>query len=183
MRVLPLIAAVGLCSLVIPATSGAQSLAEAAAKEKARRKGMAPAKVYTEDDLRRAGSDPRAVAAASSESASASSATEGAETSAEKGDKPEAAAAKGEKPKTDDEIRAEKQKDWSDRLAKANAEVERLKADIASLETSLGDLSQNLYSSSRAAQMNRLEDDKKQLAAAEQKVAEIQEEGRRNSFR
>jgi hypothetical protein len=185
MRMLPSIAAIGLCSLLIPATSSAQSLADAAAKEKERRKGMTRGKTYTEDDLRRAGADPRAVAAASADSASTASApAEGADASADKGEKGETAgAAKGQKPKTDDEVRAEREKDWHDRMAKANAEVDRLKADIAVLETTLGDLSQNLYSSTRSAQMGRLEDDKKQLAAAEQKVAELQEEGRRNSYR
>jgi hypothetical protein len=184
MRMLPLVVVAASCSLLIPAAARAQGLAEAAAKEKARRKGLTPSKVYTEDDLRRAGAAAPPASASATESSTASDDGEAAASKDDATKETATGAGKtGAKPKTDDELRAEREKDWHDRLAKAEAEVGRLKADIASLESMLGDMSQNLYSSSRAAQMNRLEEDKKQLATAEQKVADLQEEGRRNSFR
>ncbi len=176
MRMIGSIAVVVLFSVVVPGPSSAQSLAEVAAKEKARRKALTPGKVYTETDLRRAGADAAPATTVSPDD----SATPETEASP----KPDAPGAKdAAQPKSDDEIRAEKQKDWSERVAKANAEIGRLNADIASLEQKVGDLSQNLYGATRTAQLARLEEDKKQLASAQKTLADLQEEGRRNSYR
>jgi hypothetical protein len=179
MRTLASIAFVVICALLAPPPSSAQSLAEAAAKEKARRKALTPGKVYTEADLRRAGGEapPASTAAATDETAT----PEGTEASP----KPEAApgAAGAEKPKSDDEIRAEKQKDWNKRVAKANEEISRLNTEIAAIEAAVGDIRQNLYGSSRAAQMTRLAEDKEHLATAQKTLEDLQEEGRRNGYR
>jgi hypothetical protein len=175
---LPFIAAAGFCSLLLPAPSGAQGLAEAAAKEKARRKALAPGKTYTEDDLRRAGGG----APSTTTSTETATAPSGDAASQDKADS--AAPSKGgPKAKTDDEMRAEREKDWRDRLAKTNEEIARLNSDIASLESLLGDLSQNLYGANRTAQLNRLDEDKKQLSTAQKTLADLQDEGRRNSYR
>jgi hypothetical protein len=179
MRVIGTIAVGLFFSLLIPGPSSGQSLAEVAAKEKARRKALTPGKVYTESDLRRAGAEAGPATATTPTDDAATP------TDAEASPKPDAApgAKDGAKPKSDDEVRTEKQKDWNDRVAKANEEISRLNADIASLDRAVGDLSQNLYGATRTAQLARLEEDKKQLAAAQKTLADLQEEGRRNSYR
>jgi hypothetical protein len=68
-------------------------------------------------------------------------------------------------------------------VQKAQAEITRLNAEANTLQTSLNDLSQNLYGSNRANTINRLDEVKKQLAAAQQSVADLEEEGRRSRFR
>ena len=176
MRVHPLVAAVGLCSLLTPSLCLAQSLAEAAAKEKARRKALTPSKTYTGDDLRRAGGP----AATTSSTATDDATPAGDAASASKAaDAPQS----GPKAKTDDEVRADREKEWRDKVAKANEEITRLNADIASLEASVGDLSQNLYSNTRTSQLAQLEENKTKLAAAQKTLADLQEEGRRSSYR
>ncbi|MFI5183574.1 MAG: hypothetical protein ACHQNV_04185, partial [Vicinamibacteria bacterium] len=87
------------------------------------------------------------------------------------------------KAKTEDEVRAEQEKAWRDRLAKANDDVAKLTGQIDTMQRALSDLSQNLYGPSRATQISRLEDAKKQLATAQQSVVDLQEEGRRSSYR
>lgn len=153
-----------------------QSLAEIAAREKARqekerKKAGGPAKVITEDDLRGRGagtySQPGTGPAAASPAASPSpGASPGAE-----------------KPKTEEELRAEAEKAWRDKLQHFQNEVTRLEGVVASLRTDLGDLTGPLYGGSRTALLNRMEEAQKSLAAAKQQVADIEEEGRRNRYR
>jgi hypothetical protein len=176
MRIHRFTVAVGLCSLFLPSLCHAQSLAEAAAKEKARRKALTPGKTYTDDDLRRAGGPAAAPAATADTTATPAGDSSSAP-------KEGSAPASGAKTKTDDELRAEREKEWHDRLTKANDEVARLNADISSLEAALGDLSQNLYSTTRTSQLTQLEDDKSKLAAAQRSLADLQEEGRRSGYR
>jgi len=163
--------------LTLPQAVSAQSLGEAAerAKRERARKGGKP-KVITEQDLRRAGSRVPEPPVSSSETATeaAPAADAAAATAA-------TAPAKAEK--TEDELRAEAEAQWRDRLQKARDEVSRLNAEANQLQTSLNDLSQNLYGSNRAATMTRLDEVKKQLAAAQQSVADLEEEGRRSRFR
>jgi hypothetical protein len=177
MRVHPLVVAVGLCSLLVPSLCVAQNLAEAAAKEKARRKALTPGKTYTVDDLRRAGGP-----AATSSSAAA---TDAAAPAGDAASAPKASDAppSGPKAKTDDELRAEREKDWRDRVAKTNDEISRLNAAISFLEGAVGDLSQNLYGATRTAQLNQLDENRSKLAAAQKTLADLQEEGRRNSYK
>jgi hypothetical protein len=174
MRIHPLTAALVAAALLVPTVARAQTLAEVAAKEKERRKAKA-AHTFTEEDLRRAGATrPRETAAAVSDPAAPA---------------PEAAAAPKEgkegapKAKSADEIRADQEKAWRDRLAKANEDVTRLSGQVETMQRALNDLSQNLYGPSRATQVGRLEDTKTQLAAAQRSVADLQEEGRRSSYR
>lgn len=177
MRVHPLVAAVGLCSLLMPSLCVAQSLAEAAAKEKARRKALTPSKTYTGDDLRRAGG-PAATASPATESDAAAPAGDAASA-------PKAAdgAPSGPKAKSDDEQRADREKGWRDKVAKTNEEISQLNADIAALQASVGDLSQNLYSNTRTSQLTQLEENKTKLAAAQKTLADLQDEGRRNGYK
>jgi hypothetical protein len=153
-----------------------QSLAEIAAREKERqekvkKKTGGAAHVITEDDLRGRGagtySQPGAGSAAATPSASPSpGASPGAE-----------------KPKTEDEIRAEQEKAWRERLEHFQAEVARLTGVVASIQTDLGDLSGPMYGGSRTSLLNRLDTAQKSLAQARQQVEDLQEEGRRNRYR
>ena len=164
----------------LPTCLRAQSLAEAAAKEKERRKAKA-AHTFTEEDLRRAGAarlrdNPAAAAPDGSASPADASAPKD-------GKDPKEAKDGAQKPKTEDEVRAEQEKAWRDRLAKANEDVTRLNSQVETAQRALNDSSQNLYGPGRASQISRLEDAKRQLADAQKSVTDLQEEGRRSSFR
>src|SRR2546422_4809958 len=113
-----------------------QSLAEIAAREKARqekvkRKTGGAAHVITEDDLRGRGagtySQPGAGSAAPS-------------TSPSPGASPGA-----EKQKTEEEIRADQEKAWRERLEHFQGEGTRLTGVVDSLQRDLGDLTGTLY--------------------------------------
>jgi len=152
-----------------------QSLAEIAAREKARqekerRKAGGASKVITENELRGRGagtySQPGSGVAAATPAAS-----------------PSPAASPGaEKPKTEEEIRAEQEKAWRDRLQQAQAEVTRLSEIVNSMQTDLNDTTSS-YSAGRTKTMNRMQEAQKLLADARLKVADLEEEGRRSRFR
>jgi hypothetical protein len=174
MRVSPLTVALTAAALLIPMMSSAQSLAEVAAKEKERRKGKS-GRTLTEEDLRRAGASRQREGTTS----------EGAAAPPAEGAAPDAKSAKegAPKAKTADEVRADQEKAWRDRLTKANDDVSKLSGQIDTMQRALNDASQNLYGPGRATQIARMEDAKKQLVTAQQSVADLQEEGRRSSFR
>lgn len=154
--------------ILAPPALSAQSLAEAAAKEKERRKGK-EAKVYTDDDLRRAGGPLNSSAPA--------------EPVADASPKPEegkAGAKKGEK--TEDELRAEREADWHKRMDAANKNVSILQENINKLQADLNDMSGGVYSPRRTTIANLLEETKKQLTEAQQAVGNLQEEARRNGY-
>jgi chromosome segregation ATPase len=160
--------------LTLPQVVSAQSLGEAAerAKRERERKGAKP-KVITEQDLRAAGSRVQELPVSSSETATeAAPAADGTATTAAPA-----------KEKTEDELRAEAETQWRNRLQKAREEISRFNAEANQLQASLNDLSQNIYGSNRAATITRLEEVRKQLAAAQQSVADLEEEGRRSRFR
>ena len=175
MRFFPLTVALAAAALVSPTSSRAQSLAEAAAKEKERRKATS-ARTFTEEDLRRAGANRQREAPTAAEGAAAP-----AEAAAPKDAKQGKEGAP--KPKTEDEVRAEKEKAWRDRLTKANEDVSKLTGQVDTMQRALNDASQNLYGQGRASQVARLEEAKGQLATAQRSVADLQEEGRRSSYR
>jgi hypothetical protein len=164
------------------ALAGAQSLGELAAKEKERQekerqKRGGASKVITENDLggRKGGTLSNAGATAG-ESAPAASPS------------PAAAGGAGVKPaeakeKTPDEIRAEQENDWRQRTSRARDEVTQLTDKVNRIQQTLNDLTANLYSSSRTAVIQQFDATKAELAAAQQKVADLEEEGRRNQYR
>jgi len=171
-------------SLVVPAGVSGQSLGDAAAREKERRKGKA--KTYSEEDLRRAGGSASSFETTPPDE---SAATEGATTP--EGAAAEGAAAEGStKPETgapkekgEDEQRAAQEKEWRERLKKSEDDVNYVIADIEKLQKSLSDLTGNYYSASRTNMLNRMDELKKKLATAQETLANVQEEGRRNRFR
>ncbi len=155
------------------AWAGAQSLGDLAAREKERREkeGAKRGKVYTEYDLPRAGSGTLSQPGASETPAPA--AAEAA---------PKAADAGGEQPKTEEELRAERAQDWRQRRQDAQAAADQLQKRAEQIQLALNDLTQNLYGGTRTAQLNQLDKTQKDLAAAKQKVADLDDEGRRNRY-
>jgi len=149
-----------------------KTMGEAAAATKKKK----PAKVYTEDDLHgRAKTGTYSQPAAEGGPATPSS-------SPSPGDK-KPGAAPSEKPKTEDEIRADQEKEWHDKLAQAQADVATWTAEVSRLQALLNDNTGPIYGAGRAARADALENAKRQLAAAQQTVDTLQEEGRRNRFR
>jgi hypothetical protein len=166
----------------VPAVADAPpSLGEVAAKEKEKKKG----KVYTEDDLRnpkRGGSYSQPAATGDS----SAPATGG--TAAATGDKkPEGTASPGAaatpKPKTEDELRAEAETAWREKLTQAQADVATWTAEAARLQTAMNDSSLPPYGPARAARADALANAQRQLAAATSSVEALTEEGRRNRYR
>lgn len=167
------------CLLFVALVSGgfsvaeAQSMAELAAKEKEKRKAQKTAKVYDEYELKKSGQGVPAYVPATTTAASAASP---APSSA-------AAAAPGTKEKTADQLQAEAEKAWREKLQKANQEVQTLSQLAASIQRNLDDITGNIYGSQRTNQISHLEQVKADLGAAQQRVADLQEEGRRSRFR
>jgi hypothetical protein len=168
--------------LLSPGLASPQSLVEAAAKERDRRKGQAAPKVFTDDDLRRAGMKASGAWGGSGEPGAEQTAKPAAEPGAKPAAGGQAASAKAPE-KTEDELRQEQEKAWREKLQKAEEDVQRLSAQAERLQRGLNDLTGNVYGSARTESLRQLEDTKAKLATAQQQVADIQEEGRRSRFR
>lgn len=176
MRFRNLAAAAAGALLVVPSALLGQSLGEAAAKEKARRKALEesrkkPARSYTDDDLGRA------------RGANASFPTGSEATPAESTEKKDAGTPEArEREKTEDEKRAEASAAWRKKLDKANQDVTTLRDQVGKIQSDLNDTSGGLYSTRRTTLMSLLDDTKKKLADAEQRVSTLEDEGRRNGY-
>jgi len=156
---------------VVPALVAAQSLGDAAAKEKEKKKDTKPVKVYTEDDLKRAGNG----------SSGAYSAPDGPAASTDPSPKPDAAKTGGAPVKTDDEIKAEKQTAWKQKLDKAQADAAAVQKTIDDIQASLS-ANTSYYDPSRARAAADLDAAKAKLVTAQQSVSDLEDEGRRNGF-
>jgi len=175
MRKPNLVAFVAASLLVVPSVGFGQSLAEAAAKEKARRKALAesnkkPAKSYSDTDLGNAqGSNASFPSGPDSSTAAV----------ADKDDTAPGAT----KEKTDDEKRAEATAAWRKSLDEANASAASYRDQATKIQSDLDDTSSSLYSNRRTTMLNQLEEAKKKQVEAEAKAAELEEQGRRNGYR
>lgn len=168
------LAALSAALLLTSLPAAGQSLADAAAKEKERRKA-AKGKTYTEADLGRSGGgnyNAPSGSATSGESAAPSAAPAGA-----------APAAGAAKEKSAEDVRAEQEKAWRQRVQQAQNDIAKAQQQIDTLQRSLGDLSGNLYGASRTQQLTALEQAQKQLATSRQQLGDLEEEGRRNGWR
>lgn len=152
---------------------GAQSLSEAAAKERERRKSTPPAKVYTDADV-------RTVSPASADD-EGDAATTGEKTPAEA--KPAGEAGAAPAAKSPDEARADEEKSWREQVDKLNAEIARLDAEITYLESQSNDTRGYLYGARRTVALENLERARASRAAARQKLDDLLESGRRKGFR
>jgi hypothetical protein len=165
-------------ALLVGSVASAQGLGDAAAKEKAKRKAEAgsskPAKVFTESDLG---------GASAIEAAPAPAAEAGATGAEGQPADPKA------KPKTEAEIEAEAEKerqkavdDWRAKLDEARRDEQQYRELVDRIQADLNDTS-GLYSPGRARRMENFEDAKKKLADAQARIAELEEQGRRSSYR
>jgi len=174
MRVLHAATLVAAAAILTGPVASAQSLGEAAAREKAKRKGKTePAKVFTDDDLRSAGgvaNVPAAVDAPADGQAKAEGEKAGQ-------------AKKKEKEKTPDELQAEQQAAWRKKVDHIQSEVNRIRGMVTAMQRDLNDTSGGVYTPRRASLQTGLDEAQKNLAAAEQMLADLQEEGRRNGYR
>jgi hypothetical protein len=170
MRVFYAAALATLALLLVPPPSPGQSLADAAAKEKARRKAAQKGKSFTDDDLRGGGGG--------SVSTGTDPASGGSSTA-----KPADAGKPTGKQKTEDEVKAEQTAAWRKRVEVANKKVTVLQETIDKIQLDLNDMSGGVYSSRRATLLSLLDDTKKQLDAAQQSVADLEDEGRKNLYR
>ena len=177
MRIPKLVAVAAVSLLLVPSAGFGQSVAEAAAKEKARRKALEesnkkPAKSYSDADLGNAkgtnASFPSGADAAAPDAAAAKEAT-GSGTK--------------EKEKTDDEKLAEASAAWRKNLESANKAAGTYRDQVAKIQNDLNDTSGGLYSARRATLMGLLDDTKKKLAESEAKIADLEDQGRRNGYR
>jgi hypothetical protein len=160
----------------VPVPAGADSppsLAEIAARNKDKKKG----KPITDDDLR----SPRRGGTVSAPNGEAGSIT----ASPAPGEKKEGEAAKpgAPKAKTEDELREEAQTAWREKLTQAQADVTNWQAEINRLQALMDDRAAPMYGSGRAARADLLETAKRNLATAQQQVADLQEEGRQKRYR
>ena len=157
-----------LVSAVAFATSAAaqtqQSLPELAKAEKARRaqlrKEGGPAKMYTEGDRR--GGD-----VSQTEVGGAPAATAGAPTGS----------ASAKKEKTPEEIAAEKQGEWNEKVKKAQDEIKELEATIAKNERNLASFIN--ITPARADLWNTIEADKKKLVDLQKSLVDLEDQRRR----
>jgi hypothetical protein len=177
MRMPNLVPLVVVSLLVVPSVGFGESLAEAAAKEKARRKALAdsnkkPAKSYSDTDLGNA----KGTNASFPSGADTSSSTG---TAADK----DPAAPGAKKEKTEDEKQAEASAAWRKSLDAANTDAATYRDQVAKIQSDMNDTSAGLYSNRRATMATQLEDAKRKQAEADAKVADLQEQGRRNGYR
>jgi hypothetical protein len=153
------------------------SLGEIAAREKNKKRG----KPITEDDLRRRRtggtvSQPSGAGGTATTTPTASPAPGSA------GEKKDAAAA-AEKPKTEDELFQEAQTAWREKVTAAQADITNWTGEVARIQAAQNDNTGPLYGPGRAARAEALENAKRQLAAAQATLENLQEEGRRNRYR
>lgn len=180
MRVLWKMGFLAITLALLPAPAPAQSLGEAAAREKERREKegkQPPAKVFTDNDLGgRAGSGTVSQPGSSTGSTSPSTTEDRPAPSAE---------GKGE-PKlepTEEELRAQKETVWRKKREVVQDEINRLTDAVDKLQTLANDMTGTLYGPGRASLIAQLETGKKSLAQAQQMLVDLEEEGRLNRYR
>jgi hypothetical protein len=160
----------GLALVGFAAPSPAQSLVEVAQKEKERRaqakKTGKAAKVYTDGDT--------------SGNAGTTTPPEGGP-AGPTAPAPAAAAGVKAKEKTADEVRADDQKEWADRVKAAQDEIKTLEEAVVANERSLASMIN--ITPARADMATRVETDKKKLADLKAKLEQLEDERRRKGFR
>jgi len=170
MNIKNLLCVVSAVALFGSVTAQAQGLTDLAKAEKKRRaqvqKTGGAAKVYTESD--------KSSSASSDGGVSVASAPEGA---GAPGAAPGAAPATGKKEKTPEEIAAEKQKEWNDKVTAAQTQITELEGTISRNERNLASLIN--ITPARQDLANSIEADKKKLAELKQSLVTLEDERRR----
>jgi hypothetical protein len=147
------------------ATASAQTLPEIAKAEKERRAKLraqgGAAKVYTESDR----SGETTVPATAGTVPATTTSTD------------PAAAASKKKEKTPEDLAAERQKEWNDKLKAAQDEIKQLEDDISRNERNLASMIN--ITPARADLANRIDADKKKLGVLKQTLLSLEDERRR----
>jgi hypothetical protein len=166
MNIKNLLCVVSAVALFGSATAQAQGLTDLAKAEKKRRaqvqKSGGAAKVYTEADRN---------------SGSTSSGDLAVAGTPEGGAAPGAVLAGGKKEKTPEEVAADKQKEWNDKVTAAQNQITELEGVISTNERNLASLIN--ITPARVDLANRIEADKKKLADLRQSLVTLEEERRR----
>jgi len=154
----------------VSATASAQSLTDLAKQEKSRRAkakstGTAPAKLYTDSNGGAIGAADPATAADPAQGATGGAATTAATATGDK------------KAKTPQELAAEAQAAWAEKVKKAQDEITALEGAISQNERSLASMYN--ITPARADMVSRIEADKKKVADLKQTLAGLEEERRR----
>lgn len=153
--------------LAVPclAQEPAESLTEAAAKERERRKAAAKARPFTETDLAK-GRRPSDDFAPTSEPVASPSPRPGAR-----------------RERTDDELRAEKKAGYEKRIAAELATLEVVRKAIADAQLELNDMTTlTQFGSRKEALQKRLDDGAAELKRIDAAIAAIEEEARREGI-
>ena len=143
--------------------------AEKARRERDARKGQKTVKSYGETDLRSSG-----VQTQESSSSDANAAAPAAAASPAPGAKKE---------KTDDEVRADKKKDYEQKIAEQVRLMGVIQKAMDEAQAELGDpTTATTFGSRGAALQKRITDGQAELAKAQQAISDIQEEARRQGI-
>lgn len=160
--------------LLVGGLASAQGIGAVAAQEKQKRQSgdNTEGKVYTEDDLGPSlapVSVPQNLPASADEESSNEEAAEG-----------EAAE---EDTSSADEQREQAEAAWRQKLDQARKEAAVYQDIIDKLQLELNDISGGVYSPGRASKIAFLEENQQLLADTQQRIADLEEEGRRNRYR
>ncbi len=159
--------------LLLAGVASAQGLGDAAAKEKDKRKGSAPAKVYTENDI---GGQSVAAPAAAAEPAAAA-AGEGATAGTEAKPKSEA-----DQEKEAAEKKAKEEAAWKDELDRVRKAEQDARTAIDDIQMQLNDVT-TMYTPGRARATTALEEMKQKQAELAARVVTLEAEGRSKGYR
>jgi hypothetical protein len=159
--------------LLVGGLASAQGIGAVAAQEKQKRQSGddTRGKVYTEDDLGPSlapVSVPQNLPASADEESSAEEAGEG-----------EAAADTS----SADEQREQAEEAWRQKLDQARKEAEVYKDIVDRLQLELNDISGGVYNPARSSKIAFLEENQQLLAQTQQRIADLEAEGRRNRYR
>jgi len=196
-------AALTAAALLLTSVGSAQGLGDAAARERAKRQAepAKPAKVYTEGDIGRSMAPVSATPdlPVTGESAASGGTADTGQPAAEGQPTEEGGAAAEEQPpaegaapnapkaaedpaKAEAEARAQAEQAWRKKLDQARKEEAVYKDVVDKVQIQMNDVS-GLYTSGRAANSAFLEENKQKLAETQARIAALEEEGRRNSYR
>ncbi len=165
-------------AMLLASIASAQGLGSAAAREREKRKAepAKPAKVYTDSDL--GNTVPITRVSADASPADAGSTSPGA--AGESGQKaPDPAQAE----KEEAEQRAKAVETWTQQLTKARQEEQIYKDLVEKAQQAVNDPGASFYSTGHANTVAFLEEQKQKLAQTQQRIAALEEEGRRNRYR
>jgi hypothetical protein len=165
------VAVLAVAGLLLGSMASAQGLGEVAAQEKQKRKAEpTQSKVYTESDL-----GPSMAPVGLPETLPATA--EGDEDAGESSD------AATEDAASEEDERAAAEAAWRKKLERARQEEATYKQVIDQLQTELNDISGGVYNPGRASRIAFLEENKELLAATQEQIAALEQEGRANRYR